>query len=530
MANMSTGSPFQHWRRSWALIATATVSSAATADLFFFRHQLGWTAGGYLLLLAILLATRSWRPTQRPWISLLLLAVIGLGVALVQSPTRFNIPCAALAIGTLAISLRVSRSAGTRQWLARWRALLLAPLSRPIHDSRYIARWMMRHPGTVTGPLRTLGLWMIPVCLGGFFALLFAVANPIVDHWSTVAFNWATQWIAQLLETERTAVWIAAAAVTYGMLRVARKRKARHWPAIGEVPIVPPFPVWIPETAIVLRCLLLFNVIFGVETVLDAIYLWGGRTLPAGVTHVQYAHRGAYPLIATALLAGLFVLLTFRENCQTKNSRPARWLVYAWILQNIQLTLSAAWRLWLLVDSSLLTRLRLATSIWLLLVAAGLATLIWRIVTRRNNSWLIGTNCAMGAVVLYICCFVNYDGFIASWNADHCEFLRQDVDGGNLAYFQTLGEESLPALRGLVPKLNNPESRSAAEQMIGELSRQLADETSEWQGWTARRAMLHGQFPTPAGYIAHRPSDLAPREDSTWAQRNSTNSWSRYGE
>jgi hypothetical protein len=507
----------------------ATTSSAAGADLFFYHHNLGWTVGAYLLLLTLLLAMRSWSLHRKPCVSFLLLAVLGLVVALIQSPTRFNIPCAIAALGTLALALRLPQAAGIKQWLARWFALLIAPLSRPIRDATRICRWLIRHPGAATGPLRTIGLWMIPLCLGSFFALLFAIANPIVDHWATVAFNWLVGWMDQLLVPERAMLWIVAASITYGLLRVARKRRSRPSLRAADYPMLPPLPAWLPERAIVVRCLLMFNLVFSVETVLDAIYLWGGKSLPNGLTHVQYAHRGAYPLIATALLAGAFVLLTFRRGSSTKDSRLARWLVYAWIVQNIQLTLSAAWRLWLLVDSSLLTRLRLATSIWLLLVAIGLATLIWRIVSRRDNAWLVRINCAMAAAVLYACCFINYDGFIASWNADHCEFLRHDPDAGTFAYFQTLGEESLPALQHLAPRLDSPAARSEADQIVTELRTQLADEMTDWQGWTARRAELHALFPPPPGYVPRRSTVPIRSDNSDWAQRNSTNSWSRYG-
>ena len=56
------------------------------------------------------------------------------------------------------------------------------------------------------------------------------------------------------------------------------------------------------------RSLILFNALFAVQTVLDLIYLWGGASLPDGMSHAEYAHRGAYPLVATALLAAAFVL------------------------------------------------------------------------------------------------------------------------------------------------------------------------------------------------------------------------------
>ena len=58
--------------------------------------------------------------------------------------------------------------------------------------------------------------------------------------------------------------------------------------------------------ATILRSLILFNLLFAVQTVLDVAYLWGNATLPADISYASYAHRGAYPLILTALLAAGF--------------------------------------------------------------------------------------------------------------------------------------------------------------------------------------------------------------------------------
>ena len=62
------------------------------------------------------------------------------------------------------------------------------------------------------------------------------------------------------------------------------------------------------------RSLILFNALFALQTGLDLAYLWGGANLPDGMSHAEYAHRGAYPLIATALLAAGFVLIAMRPE------------------------------------------------------------------------------------------------------------------------------------------------------------------------------------------------------------------------
>jgi hypothetical protein len=487
------------WRKGWVFLALAAVSSAVAADFFFYDHPLGWTAGAYLFMLIVLVAIRSWRSRQSRVIPSFLFAAIGLIFALVESPTRFNMACAIAALGSLALAIRSPSPIGMACWVGRWSALAIAPLTRPLQDFWRGAHWMKRHPPSAARPLRTVGLWMIPIGLGSLFACLFAIANPVVEHWLVLACDLFNKLVSQfylLAEPDRATLWIAAAAITYALLRFSRRRRRRLISgenATAQRP-TPSSPLALPETAIVTRCLLVFNLVFAVETVLDLIYLWGGRALPAGLNYKQYAHRGAYPLIATALLAGGFVLVTFRNEANTKDSRAARRLVYAWIAQNVLLVVSAGWRLWLYVDVSMLTRLRLATSIWLLLVAAGLLSLIWRILRRRDNDWLIRFNCAMAAAVLYVCCFVNYDGFIASWNAGHCEVLRHGGDTADLSYFRTLGEESLPALRRLEPQLDTPASRAAAVGLIAELNGRITAEMADWRGWTWRRARLSAEF------------------------------------
>jgi hypothetical protein len=136
------------------------------------------------------------------------------------------------------------------------------------------------------------------------------------------------------------------------------------------------------------RALILFNVLFALQTGLDLTYLWGGASLPDGMSHAEYAHRGAYPLIVTALLAAGFVLIAMRPNGPAENSRLIRPLVLAWIGQDVLLVVSSIFRLDLYVATFSLTYLRLAALIWMVLVAAGLLLILIQIVTRKPNSWL----------------------------------------------------------------------------------------------------------------------------------------------
>ena len=74
----------------------------------------------------------------------------------------------------------------------------------------------------------------------------------------------------------------------------------------------------------ILRSLVLFNLLFAVQTILDVIYLWGNTTLPPDISYATYAHRGAYPLILTALLAAGFVLAAMQRGGPAEHSRVIR--------------------------------------------------------------------------------------------------------------------------------------------------------------------------------------------------------------
>ena len=99
------------------------------------------------------------------------------------------------------------------------------------------------------------------------------------------------------------------------------------------------------SVASVTLSLILFNSLFALQNGLDLAFLWSGAGLPEGVTLAEYAHRGAYPLIATALLAGLFVLVTLRPGSETASAPLIRRLVVVWVGQNIFLAaLGSSWR------------------------------------------------------------------------------------------------------------------------------------------------------------------------------------------
>jgi hypothetical protein len=503
-----TARPVAPWRRGYWFLIAATSLSVALADWLFYGHPVGWTAGLFAAFVLALLTLRG-GAFLRNWRGVLvLLAAGGLVAALVEEPTSLAVLLATLAASMLAVLNRNAWPGGTRPWAVRLVEGLGFALARVVTDNRIALRWLRRRPMSGAGPARLVTVWALPVILGVVFVALFRAANPIIARLVGDALDWLGDLLSNVLalvDLPRNVFWACVAAVVYALLRVRRSRRraapsvaaaAEEWDrwSAGEGTADPAqvtayslAPRAVSAEGVVIRCLLVFNALFAVQTALDAAYLFGGATLPDGMTFAQYAHRGAYPLVATALLAAAFVLIAFRPGGAAERSALARRLVYAWVAQNVFLTVTAAWRLDLYVGVYSLTRLRVAAGLWMLLVATGLVWIGCRIVFRRDNAWLLNANVLTTLAVLYACCFVNFDRIIADYNVAHCREAGGDGASIDADYLYSLGPDALPALRRVKPMVNDPSRRRAAEAYCIALTSQLREELSDWRGWTLRR-------------------------------------------
>jgi hypothetical protein len=240
------------------------------------------------------------------------------------------------------------------------------------------------------------------------------------------------------------------------------------------------------------RCLVLFNAVFAVQTILDVVYLFGGAHLPNGMSYAEYAHRGSYPLVITTLLAAAFVLIGYRPGPATRETTLVRRLVLLWLLQNVFLTITSAWRLHIYTEIYGLTRLRVAASIWMLLVAAGLAWIALRIAGGQTNRWLVNRVLSTTFIVLYASSFLNFDHWIAWQNVRHCREAGGNAYLLDYDYMQQLGPEAIPALVWLGESHRNPSNTNTLIILRTRLDRQMEN----WRGWTYRGWVLwDGRLP-----------------------------------
>ena len=491
------------WRQSLAMMLGFWLASILLADWFFHRQPIGWTMGAYVFVLWTGIMMRNvWAGKSRPG-RLLGLGLLGLAMAILEEPGAIAIMLAIPGLIMLSMTARGDWSSRLGVWFLRWLKFGSLGWLQFLRDSRLVRRWQKGHRALRRWRVLALaGRWLIPVGLACFFVLMLGLANAVIAMWLRLLRHFVWNMIkdlpAYLPSPGRGLLWVLAAIWVWALLRLHYRRRPDPEPA-EILPPQPPRTLTYPN--FVVRCLLLFNLVFLVQNLLDVAFLVGGEAvLPQGVSHAQYAHRGAYPLIATALLAALFVLIAFRAGRRTPEMARARRLVYAWLGQNIFLTGSALWRLSLYIQTFTLTRLRVAAFVWMLLIALGLALIIWRIVQARTNAWMMKGNLIALIAVLYCCAFVDFDGFIANFNVGYCA----EVSGNrkapklDLYYLEHLGPEALPALARLRQAARGQAVADRAFRVGRRLSARLEANQGNWRARTWRRQRLRraaAEFP-----------------------------------
>ncbi|GAU85622.1 DUF4173 domain-containing protein [Bosea sp. BIWAKO-01] len=420
------------------------------ADILFYGHGLGISLAYFLGVLAIasLWANPIRASGRRRALALL---VLGAGLlAIAEDVSLLSALVAILCTAAFAVILRQQQQARWQELFRQARLMLLAGAGRLMRDLARVGRLAARRPRQSSGSAWLIS-WIVPLVLVGVFTTLFASANPLVEIWLN---RIDLRLLLDLASPWRAAFWLMMLCLVWPMLhvRLARKRKAKASPATPVTVTGPDRHGLFGDTAI-LRSLVLFNALFAVQTLLDIAYLWGGVALPDGMSYAAYAHRGAYPLVVTALLAAVFVMLAMRPAGASERHRLVRPLVLVWVGQNIMLMVSSLLRLDLYVEAYSLTWLRLVAFVWMLLVALGLVLIIVQIVRRKSVNWLVTANATALALALYAFCFVNTPAVIANYNFRHSQELRGTGSRLDAAYLRSLGPQVIPAFDRYTPRI-----------------------------------------------------------------------------
>ncbi len=462
------------------------VALIVLADWLFYGEEPGWTLGAFALawiagLLAAVPALRRLMPAAM----LALGAVIG--VVLIDDPNPLAWVLFWVAVASAALLPR-HRFDDAARWAVRLAAYALIGLVRPIADALRLARRGL--PGGIGRLLVTLAL---PIGGALVFGALFAAANPVIDMaLDRMELPPIGQTIFHLI------FWGAVLAAVWPSLRPRSLR-------IDALPSVTIGVLHLPVATLTLS-LATFNALFAVQNALDIAFLWSGAPLPAGVTLAEYAHRGAYALIVTALLAGAFVLIALAPRSAAARSSTVRRLVVLWVAQNVLLVASSILRLLDYIAAYSLTELRIAALLWMGLVAIGLVLVAVRLIRNKSAAWLLNANAAAAVIVLLGSSTVDFGAIAARWNVDHATRGEQ-LD---LCYLDRLGPSALLPAIDLERRAGGPHLRNAAAWLRADALAATEHDQADWHSWTWRNARRLAA--ARATLAAHpRPAPTGPR-------------------
>ena len=455
------------------LLKIGVAAALAAAFDWLFPHQIGGLGVGIFALswlLGLILA----RPDVRQ-------ARIDVAAALACAALF----CASLAFdagilaktlfwATLSLAALLPRTTGfddAWRWLVRLGLHGATGLAKPLID---IARLGTIRPRGKKLSLRSLAAILgLPLIGTALFTALFAAANPVI---ADILQRIQLPPLSEILE------WIAVILLVWPALRPHR--------FITRLKLPEP-RIALPGASLlsVLIALAMFNALFALENGLDIAFLWSGASLPVGMNMTDYVHRGAYPLIVTALLAGLFVLTMLRPGTATANNKAARWLVALWVAQNVFLVASSALRTIRYIVEFELTAWRIAALLWMALVAFGLLLICWRIWFAKSARWLINANALAATLVLIPCCFVDLDAIAAQWNVRHAAEVGGSGQKIDLCYLSSMGAPALLPLVELEQRPIPTDLRVRVAAVRSDLLDALIAAQTHWWSWTPHGAM-----------------------------------------
>lgn len=283
-----------------------------------------------------------------------------------------------------------------------WIPILSAPFQGFVPVWRELPSYF---PTTLTGsiPAAFLRNWGLAIGLGLVFAMLFLIANPMAQLGLD---NLLGAFGDLEFDIGRVLFWafftlVFTFAIAAAFVPVTEKHCKPRTGGFSDIQLR--------------NALAVFCGLFAAQLLSDLTVLFGDASVMDAATLANYAHRGAYPLVFTALLAGLFMIISRRA---ARTNPIIKILLAIWVMQNAVLLCLAAWRLAEYTDSHGLTYLRIYAGIWMAMVLAGLGMVGFDLWHPQDDGWLIRWNWRLTLGVLYGVCFVSFSSIIVHNFAD----------------------------------------------------------------------------------------------------------------
>ena len=451
---------------------------AGLAEWLFYGQWIGSTIGGFAFAWIVALAIASPTIRRKRGAIFAILIATAFAAILIYDPGFLSWSLFWAAISSAALLAR-TRFGDALRWAQRLALHAFAGWLSWFFD---IIR-LLRVPGSRRrGEKRgrsfagLISLLALPVIGGAVFLALFASANPMIANvFAQITIPSPIAWVPRIVFAGLVffAIWPS--------LRTHPYVTGRHIGGASFEGVLPAIPV-----ATIILSLTTFNAIFALQNTLDVIFLWSGAPLPGTVTMADYAHRGAYALIATALLAGLFVLTMLSPRSPASCSVTVRLLVTLWVGQNLLLVASSILRTLDYIGSYSLTVLRISALAWMVLVGLGLVLILWRMLANRSTAWLLNTNALAAGLVTMIGCAADPAAIASNWNVRHAKEAGGPGLPIDLCYLHMQGASALLPLIELEGRAPGPEFKDRVRAVREDVLRITEIGQSDWHSWTWR--------------------------------------------
>jgi hypothetical protein len=485
------------------------------ADLLLFGGGFGSALGIFMAAWAGLSLAAQRSGWHKPWALLAFALAIGFAGILTYDPSFLGLMLFLTMLGIAVLLPQIEGAGDGWYWFKRLAFHAAGTPFGPLLDLNRFAK-VRRRSGTRVSVTRLLPNLVLPLAGTALFLGLFAMANPIISNFlDNIQIGGLTE-----SDIARFIFWGFVFVCTWSTLRPRRTKSMFRQLVDSEPGHIPGVTI-----ASVTLSLVLFNLLFGLQNGLDLAYLWGDTQLPAEFTLAEYAHRGAYPLVVTALLAGLFIMGTTHPKSALAGNQAIRWLVILYIAQNLLLLASTVERTLMYVDAYSLTVLRISALLWMVLVGIGLVLVTWRMLFGRSLAWLVNGNLIATFAILASCTYVDLGEMAANWNVRHAREVGGKGVQLDLCYLNQRDGSSLRALASLEQRPGlDPRFKQRVTLVRQEVQQRLEERQEDKGGWHWRNAQRLAELrrlglqdlKIPTGYYVSCNGDLYPIGERSW--------------
>lgn len=183
------------------------------------------------------------------------------------------------------------------------------------------------------------------------------------------------------------------------------------------------------------------NILLLVVNIIDIKNYWLGSSYQLPPLEMKaMVHQGTYFLITALLLAMFVISYFFRKNLNFYPSNTQLKIAgYSWTIQNVVLAISLFIKNYRYIEANDLAYKRIGVLIFLVLVFAGLITMILKIRDQKSFYFLLHRNAWIAYAVFIICSCINWDVWITRYNLSNqtksaidFAFLIEDVSDKNI--------------------------------------------------------------------------------------------------